>query len=229
MPIQSQFDEFKKSIDFTSTKLDQVLQISEKVGKLEKDQASLDHCLSLCENRYDGLEEKILSLELYSRKNNLKFFNVKSTNTAATSQVSLVIKLCETFGVGITVADIEKAHRIGDVTKKDHPMIVKFSSIKTRNKVIQIKSQLTDTGIVVTEDFPAKIIERQRMFTSVMKAAYESQGKYKAKLIADKLLLNGTIFTVNEIEKLPKDLQPSNLSTIKRANIIAFFGHSSKL
>ena len=232
MPIQSHFDEFKKSIDFTSTKLDQMLQISEKVEKLEKDQASLDHRLSSCENRYDGLEEKILSLELYSRKNNLKFFNMKSTNTTAVSQqdcASLVIKVCETFGVSITVADIEEAHRIGNITKKDRPMIVRFSSISTRNKVLQIRSQLRDTGIVVTEDFPAKIMERRKMFTPVLKAAYESQGKYKAKLIADKLLLNGAIFTMNEIEKLPKDLQPSNLSTIKKANIIAFFGHSSKL
>ena len=100
------------------------------------------------------------------RKNDLRFYNLKNTKTGTASYVdceSIVIKLCDTYGVDITIADIANSHHIGNVAKKDHQLFVKFSSIRTRNKLFLIKSQLRYSGIVVGKEFQAKILEREKI------------------------------------------------------------------
>ena len=45
----------------------------------------------------------------------------------------------------------------------------------------------------------------------------------------DKLLLNGKLYSANDLDKLPEHLKPSVLSTISRGNTVAFFTQHSPL
>ena len=90
------------------------------------------------------------------------------------------------------------------------------------------KQKFRAVGVRVMEDFPPEIQLRRRMFAPVVLAAYKS-GKDKASLIGDKLLLNGKLYGYKDVEKLPNESQPGNLSTVTSDDKIAFFTCSSKL
>ena len=51
------------------------------------------------------------------------------------------------------------------------------------------------------------------MFTPVVQAEYKS-GNYKASLIGGKLFLDGKLYGHKDMEKLPEELKPVNLSTV---------------
>ena len=57
----------------------------------------------------------------------------------------------------------------------------------------------------------------------MIQAACKSGEAYKAKLVADKLLLNGKQYTVKDIDMLPCVMHPSSLITVKKGDIGAFF------
>ena len=82
------------------------------------------------------------------------------------------------------------------------------------------------SGITVIEDFPDEINNRRQMFSAVLKAEYQSP-HYKAKLVVDKLLLNGKMYSITELDQLPEDLLPHNLATITQVNVTAFYSRSS--
>ena len=82
---------------------------------------------------------------------------------------------------------------------------------------------------MVVEDFPPEILEKRKVFSPVLRAAHNSNGKYRARLVVDRLVVNGRQYNALEIDKLPPDLNPRNLATVSHGNITAFFTASSPL
>ena len=118
------------------------------------------------------------------------------------------------------------AHRLG-TKSRDAPIIACFLTRNDKVKVLKKKQLFRNDGILVQEDFPPEVVQRRRKFSLVLAAAYKSQGKYKAFLSVDKLVLNGKVYSHNDLDKLPIDLQPSTLSTVTKDNITAFFSSFS--
>ena len=83
--------------------------------------------------------------------------------------------------------------------------------------------------MIVVEDFPLDVLERRKAFYPALKAAYQSNGRFKARLVVDKLLLNGKMYTVENITRLPAELQPQDTSTVTKNDITAFFTYRSPL
>ena len=138
----------------------------------------------------------------------------------------LLIKIFAKFGVCIVARYIECAHRIGPRNKFGQPIFVKFIHFKVRKHVFEARYRMRESGINVIEDFPNEINNRHQMFSAVLKTVYQSP-HYKAKLVADKLVLDGKIYSTNELDQLPEDLFPHNLSTITQGNVTAFYSRSS--
>ena len=72
-------------------------------------------------------------------------------------------------------------------------------------------------------------MQHHKMFTPILKAVHSSHSQHKAKLQVDKLLLDSKLYSVSEINKIPEDLRPENLTTITNGNMTAFFTRHSKL
>ena len=118
---------------------------------------------------------------------------------------------------------IEITHRTGSIRNNSQPIIVKFNHFKDKIAVLRAKNKFREIGILVVEDFPTEVLEKRKQFKPILQAAYKSEGRFKAKLVADKLQVSGKLYTTSDISKLPPDLQPHHLSTVTKNNIAAFF------
>ena len=105
---------------------------------------------------------------------------------------------------------------------------MKLSHFKDKQLILSKRKEFKDIGVTVIEDFPVEVQARRKIFGPVIQAAYRS-GKYKAKLIGDKLLLNGRQYSSTDINKLPDDLKPDQLCTPTNGDKVAFFTLNSKL
>ena len=74
-----------------------------------------------------------------------------------------------------------------------------------------------------------EVVERRRIFKPILKAVFKSNGKYKAHLSGDKLVLDGHLYSVKDLDKLPDELRLENLCTVTNGNMIGFFTKNSKL
>lgn len=230
-PINMEFEDLRNSISFNSAKLDEIANLSTKVENLEKKCETLTAKLDAAEARCEQLEEKVVMLETYSRKNNVKFLGIKKLVTAPSAVEDcekIIIELCQKIGLQIGPREIERAHRLGQNNNPNRPIIVKLSHFKDKQSILSKKQQFKDFDVTVLEDFPAEIQARRKIFAPVIQAAYRSS-EHKAKLIGDRLLLDGRQYSVNDINKLPDDLRPENLCTLTNSDKIAFFTLNSKL
>ena len=83
-------------------------------------------------------------------------------------------------------------------------------------------------GVIVVEDFPAEVVNRQRRLIPVLHAAHKNPQKFKARLLIDKLLLNNKLYSTDDLDDIPEELRPCNLSTVQNNHMVAFFTRDSK-
>ena len=174
------------------------------------------------------LEDRLVSTETVSRRNNLKFVLMKKGKSISWPDKdceSIILDMCNRYNLNLPENCIERAHKLRGA--RDSPIIARFLSFKDKLKVIRQKQKFRESGILVVEDFPVEVIQRRKMFSPVLTAAYRSN--HKAHLSVDKLILDGKPYTVGDLDKLPQELQPNNLSTITKGGITAFYTLHSKL
>ena len=106
----------------------------------------------------EGMRERLLSLERYSREYNLRFHNVPEC-----TDEDCVQKVRNILSNQLDMEpEIENAHRVGPRNNdKQRVIICKFLYRPQRYKVIQKKRDLED-GIWVTEDLIWEIVKQRR-------------------------------------------------------------------
>ena len=77
------------------------------------------------------------------------------------------------------------------------------------------------------EDLPMEVENRRSRLYQIMKAA--KKNNHKAKMIADKLIIDGVQYKVDTLDKFPTHLQPPNLATKISEKAILFYGKDSYL
>ena len=223
--ITDELADVKASLNYTSEKLDEIMALKKKIKNLEGKCEVLTTSLSKSTEKNAELEEKILKLEAHSRRCNLKFIPMRGKQALSSDGQENSEHL---INIPLMDGDIERAHRIGNSRNASGPVIVKLSQFKTKQRLFTQRDIFRQAGVIVAEDFPAETMRRRKVFTPVLQAAYKAP-QYKAKLVVDNLLLNGKLYSANDLDKLPEDLKPSVLSTISRGNTVAFFTQHSTL
>ena len=134
-----------------------------------------------------GMYDRLLSLERYSREYNLRFHNVPESAGEDCGQRIYDIILNQLNLEPV----IENAHRVGPrADNKPRAIICKFLYRSERYKVFQKKRDLQD-GVWITEDLIWEDREKKKKLKDVMKEAYESGKKprfLRGKLYIDRLL-----------------------------------------
>ena len=135
------------------------------------------------------LEDSVLSLDTYIRRENLKFSGVVEDQRESNSTTANKIR--NIFVNKMNIRDgndikFQRCHRLGKRTpdKGPHDIIVRFLWYEDREKIWQCKTKLKNSGIVVKEDFPMIIEQRRSKLYPVFRAAKEKN--LKPLLIADK-------------------------------------------
>ena len=195
--------------------------------------AELKTQLARCRNEQEVLSEKFLSLEAYSRRNNLGFDGIAETDEQKIHQLFADMKLDPNI-------QLTACHRFGPHTQKKNihrSIMVKFLKYSDRNAVWRARSVLHGQNIYVKEDFPAEIEKRRQILRPYLRAAFQGgdpsnpNGRVSAYLKHDSLIVNNQAFKCNMTDSLPEYIQhrvqnpPAEIETDK---VFLFFTHNSE-
>ncbi len=137
--------------------------------------------------------------------------------------------------------NIERAHRTGmtatsakdtQLLPRPRPIIVKFNTYKDRALVWERKTKLLGASIHMDEDFPPEIEARRKKIYPIMRAANafitdDGKSPFKARLNVDKLIINSQPYTLETLDRLPTQLQPTQISTQEKGDYVCFWSKDS--
>ena len=122
-------------------------------------------------------------------------------------------------------------HRIGykqkDITR---PIIARFHHLKDKMALQQHYSELSKQyGMSVTDDYPYEIETERKQLLPVLQTAKQLSSDYNARLVANKLFINGKRYSTESLSQLPPALHPERIFTPSRDGMTAFFTKNSPL
>lgn len=199
---------------------------SEKVGQLEDELSIYKGKLSETEKKCCALEDKLVALENYSRRENLIIQGIPESRDE-----NCEAKVKKIFVEKLRIADVDnmilqRVHR-NKSEKKPRPMVVRFLSSKDRQKIWNAKSQLRGTNILIVEDFPKEIIARRNILLPYMQRA--RQLNHYAVLNGDRLFIDNRSYSVSSLNQLPPQLQLPPSATKQVGNVLGFFTGATPL
>ena len=216
--------------------------LTEKLNNQEKE---LDSCKEklVKERQYVKiLEEKILKLESYTRRDNLRFLGIpEEKGETAMGCERKVIQAIKTSGLGnIHPRAIVRAHRVGPPSygtdSKSRPILVRFSHYKDKEYTLGNQNKLKQVGVKIMEDFPDEIDKQRQILIPIYWAifnftedGYNFPYRNKVKLTAERLIWNGLVITTASLDKLPSQFRPEAVATPSKQAVTAFFTGASPL
>ena len=185
-----------------------------------------------------SLKQRVIYSDAQSKRNNLIFDGIAENHTNET-WIDCQNKLCEILekDLGITAVKnirFERVHRKGPYKPDNIPgVIAKFTFYQDREMVWKKHFSLKGSNIWISEDYPPEIQNARKRLYSIMRAAQNEARKSgiarKVSLSLDKLVLDGKVFTINDLDNLPANLRPENISTKTTGNVTVFYTRNSIL
>ena len=196
--IESLQSQIKKN-DSSISKLKEALNVKLEVltGKLHETNTRIDRIendITKYAKEIDETYERLLSLERYSRDNNLRFYNIpESTSEDCIAQLRDILKNDLQLRL-----NIKNAHRIGPF-KDDgtpRPILAKFLYRPERFRVIRKKRELRN-GVRVSNDLIWEDRQKKKKLRLVMKDAFEA-GK-RPRFHHGKLYIDGALHQAGDV------------------------------
>lgn len=244
LPISVEFDQ--KAPDWARQMYQLILLINDKIDNMGDSQAILEDkldkaCLSVnkvqddvntlqkkcdsLQNENIVLKDKLNESEAYSKKYNLKFFNIPDQEN---EDIGVLIKKMETVfeGMDLNLGSmiIDNIHRLPSTGRGPRPVIIKFVRMLDRNLTWSRREKLADfkNGEVIMRDHYPKDIEANIRKMLPVKIAAVKQGM-SVKMVRDKVIINSQAFTVNNLHQLPASLKLDKISIREESNHLFFF------
>ncbi len=176
------------------------------------------------------LQVRLERQEIYSRRENLLICGISETTNENTEKVVRDF-FKSTLKEDPDSIAIARCHRTGAASGKKgernlkRPIIVRFQNLSDRTRVWNKRNELKGKDIWMKEDYPAVTERKRRQLYPILQEA--RRRNMKAKLATDSLVIEGTTYTITDLDKLPKELQPENLCTITTEKHVLFYGRSS--
>lgn len=106
--------------------------------------------------------------------------------------------------------------------EEPRPVIAKFHKFEQRDLVWSKRVDLKGSDISIHEDYPKDIKENRDKLLPISFAAKHSPQITNVSLKQDQLLINGKLYTVDNIDNVPDFLKPHNRSTIFTRDTVVF-------
>ncbi|KAK2146727.1 hypothetical protein LSH36_587g00000 [Paralvinella palmiformis] len=174
------------------------------------------------------LTDKIVSLECYSRLNNLILHNVPEEQGSSTVMATVTNILTETMMIlNVSCMLFDDVHRQGKpLANKARPIYFRLVRITDRHTIWSNRYTLKGTSYVIHEDLPESYVKARGQLRPVMTAA-ELCGK-KASFNGDKLKVDGHSYGVDDIPNLPSHLNPETACTKRTNDVMKYIGDKVK-
>jgi DNA repair exonuclease SbcCD ATPase subunit len=214
-PLTATIETLKEAVNVQGEQLvalrDTIADQTEKIRKLESrtdkeedNQRKLESAVQVLDAKVDrsinSLEAKMDDMENQERRQNLIFQGVEETGTSVETWQATedkVIKLCNDNGIALGKEMIHRAHRLHSGSRP-RPIIVKLVNYHDKERVLrEARQALRRSGVVVREDFSARVRQQRRDLAPLQKAAYEK--KMKTFFRKDKLIVDGMAFSSDPV------------------------------
>ncbi|GBP51487.1 hypothetical protein EVAR_44462_1 [Eumeta japonica] len=141
----------------------------EKFLTLEKNHENL-------KERVENQEKRLHMLEKQARKNNLVFFGVEENEKSyASLERNFITWVEEYLSVKLNYSDIQEIKRIGKKEERLRPIVVTFSTLGTKIKIMKQKRALKDTNYYIKEDYPKYVLEKRKELQEQLKLEREKE------------------------------------------------------
>ena len=222
--------DLNSSLNFLDSKINKVVKLVEentqKIDALSEELSNTKLALKLERNKNNDLNYIIEKNESYSRRPNLIFGGIKSSD----------VMNCDDF-----IRSILKNHMNVDtpeniefvrchVLHKDQKstkcsVIARFVNFGQRELIWSRRRALKGTGYFLNEDFPTGVNRKRNLFKPILRRASEIPEYSKQISVQyDQLKFKGELYSVDQLDKLPTPINPRTLCERKNDNMLCFGG-----
>ena len=255
-PVQFELASIRTFMSNTNKKLDTIARLQDQIISLSKENESLKKKVDALEAKVESLterpetsgfevtnlkeenrllKEQIIANESQARRVNLVFTGVQEAKGEVCEET--ILHILAYAGFDFDIRSFERAHRLGPYNKhKIRPIIVRFHHYLDRQSVWMARRYIKEAcQVVVVEDYPQLIRDRRKILYPILNAAVRYRDeefpdfRYRAHLNVDKLIINGSSYTVDSLDKLPKQLKPELSSSPTKDDKLVFFSKASPL
>ncbi|KAH9360489.1 hypothetical protein HPB48_009648 [Haemaphysalis longicornis] len=150
-----------------------------------------------------SIEERLNDAEDRSRSCNLVFYGISEGESESWSdREKLVRDICnENLKIALEPKDIQRAHRIGKIAcDKNSPIIVNFSSFKTKDDILSKAFKLKGTTVSISEDF---CVATRSIHRELVRFAREQRAPFKLRY--KKLIIDRKTYYYDAADKVVKE------------------------
>ena len=209
-----------------------VLQLREEIKNIKDQHTS---AVKELKEENEKLKDQIQQMEHYQRKNNLRLYNVSENKDENVEKT--IVTLCNKYlnsQDALNNRTFERVHRLGPVSKnKCRVVIARVANYKDKLNIMGLKKILLEREhIAVAEDLTTDMDRNRRQLLPVMAAirsSLDKEDRAKVFLRGDKLIVKGVAYRVNELDKLPPEMDMNKLFTPTKKHITAFYTKHSAL
>ena len=211
-------------MDFLNTSIEG-MKTKELAQKVSQSAGGHMYFIAALRDKMKELNEMIINLEAYSRRENLNFEGIPESKDefCLGKVIDLMINVLKIPEAGDFRVD--RCHRLhGNIFKPDEPrpIIVRFNIHPDRLQVLKNRRNLKGTKYVLREDNPGIIDSRGRALAPVLRAARKSD-KYAA-VYGDQLVYQKKRYTW---ENLPTEFDLGECGSKTMGKFHCFSGRSS--
>ena len=212
------FKSFKEDVSKKLDKLDKIDNILCRVDQLQENISKQSDKIShLAEEngslkaeirQLDVYKQRVIDLEIYTKRNNLIFDGVKQSSEKESymdSEIKFHNILDKLNIHNPTNIDVETVHRLGKkFPGKPQPLIVRFVKFSDRQMVWSKRFGLKGSGIWLREHFPANIEAERQVLKPYYKAALERG--LNPNMTKNILQVDHKNYTVKNLMDLPEPI-----------------------
>ena len=207
--------ESKSHVDFRKTYRSSLDNVKSELAMASSKNAKLETEIDALKVRFLEEQEKVIALENYSRRENLRFMNVPEQE--GENCANIIYDIIENeLNMDVENLQFHAIHRVekrrsSDETSKAYPrpIIARFLCREDRDMVLKAKGRLRNSSqyenVYITQDY-AKAIQMERKV--LIKAMFLARKKgMKAKVVDRNLVVNNNVYNVDNI---PDNLRESS-------------------
>ncbi|KAI8426974.1 hypothetical protein MSG28_014631 [Choristoneura fumiferana] len=148
----------------------------------------LDQKNAILEKKLEEQSAKIKSLERHIRYKNLVIFGVEECEKSYHELEDMLINIVNTyFKLPCDRSHIEAIRRIGQKGEKIRPVVITFSTVGFKLKVLKNKSCLLNTKYYIKEDYPKDVLNKRKELLAQLQK--EKEAGNTAFIKYDKLIV----------------------------------------
>lgn len=135
---------------------DFIAKVAEKVTEeVNKKLQEIENRTSVLESENYNLKNRIMEIEQYSRRNNIRIFGIpeeKGKKEKENLVEKMVIFFKDKLNVELQTSDIETCHRVGESKDGKKPIFITFAGHLKKTEVIRKRKSLKGTHIFIVDD-----------------------------------------------------------------------------